>query len=431
MNEEKISSLLLDEAKRLGADEASCLVAEGIKTEVDYSGGRIGMIRTTFNHHVSVKVLLQKKKGIASLNCLDEDSVRAVVRDAVENAQSALPDEAEGISDERGQLTGDTGDREADLEGMYDRFSGFLQDAKREFPAVSFDSATVNFTRGKRLYRNTNGVYLVSADGAYAFSAMFMGKDGENTSSFQETYASMRRPDRSFIDLAMTRTLLSDAVRQVRTRPIHGKFVGSLVFTPPCVEDFLASVQSNFLDDGALINGTSPYRNLLNCPVASTCVTVHCLPRDTRMIDGYDMTGDGYVAQDMPLIENGILRNFTLSRYGAAKTGLARSANEGGCYVMTPGETSLDDLIRGVERGILVGRISSGAPGSNGDITGVAKNSYLIENGKITDALSETMISGNLAEMLKNVVCVSRETVSNGGYVLPWVRTDGVTISGK
>ena len=431
MEEERISSVILDEAARLGADEASCLVAEGIKTEVDYTGGRIGMIRTTFNHRVSVKVLFQKKKGIASLNRLDEDAVRAVVRDAVENAQSALPDEAEGISDETGHLTGDTGDREADLDGMYDRFAEFLRDAKREFPAISFDSATVDFTRGRRLYRNTNGVYLMSADGAYAFSAMFMGKDGENTSSFSETYASMRRPDRPFLDLGMTRTLLSDAVRQIRTRPVSGKFVGSLVLTPPCVEDFLATVQSNFLDDGALINGTSPYRNLLNCPVAAPCVTVHCLPRDERMIDGYDMTGDGYVAQNMPLIENGILRNFTVSRYGSVKTGLARSANEGGCYAMTPGETSLDELIRGVERGVLVGRISSGAPGSNGDITGVAKNSFLIENGKITDALSETMISGNLADMLKNVVGVSRETVSNGGFILPWVRTDGVTISGK
>ena len=54
MEEERISSVILDEAARLGADEASCLVAEGIKTEVDYTGGRIGMIRTTFNHRVSV-----------------------------------------------------------------------------------------------------------------------------------------------------------------------------------------------------------------------------------------------------------------------------------------------------------------------------------------------------------------------------------------
>ena len=60
MEEERISSVILDEAARLGADEASCLVAEGIKTEVDYTGGRIGMIRTTFNHRVSVKVLFQK-----------------------------------------------------------------------------------------------------------------------------------------------------------------------------------------------------------------------------------------------------------------------------------------------------------------------------------------------------------------------------------
>ena len=56
-------------------------------------------------------------------------------------------------------------------------------------------------------------------------------------------------------------------------------------------------------------------------------------------------------------------------------------------------------------------RFSGGMPGVNGDFSGVAKNSFLIENGKVTTPISETMISGNLAEMLNSIIAVSADTV--------------------
>ena len=80
---------------------------------------------------------------------------------------------------------------------------------------------------------------------------------------------------------------------------------------------------------------------------------------------------------------------------------------------------------------ILVGRFSGGAPGINGDFSGVAKNSFLIENGEIKGAASETMISGNLAAMLNSLVDISSETVADGISVVPYAAFDGITISGK
>ena len=78
-----------------------------------------------------------------------------------------------------------------------------------------------------------------------------------------------------------------------------------------------------------------------------------------------------------------------------------------------------------------MGRFSGGQPSSNGDFSGVAKNSFLIENGKIGPALSETMIAGNLADMLNHLRAVSREQVADGMSVLPYMAFDGITISGK
>ena len=51
--------------------------------------------------------------------------------------------------------------------------------------------------------------------------------------------------------------------------------------------------------------------------------------------------------------------------------------------------------------------------------------------GKITDAVNEVMITGNLAEMIQHVVAISKETLAEGTSVMPYLAVDGVVVSGK
>ena len=37
-------------------------------------------------------------------------------------------------------------------------------------------------------------------------------------------------------------------------------------------------------------------------------------------------------------------------------------------------------------------------------------------------ALAETMVAGNMARMLRDIVAVSRERIDSGGLALPWLR---------
>jgi len=45
--------------------------------------------------------------------------------------------------------------------------------------------------------------------------------------------------------------------------------------------------------------------------------------------------------------------------------------------------------------------------------------------------VNETIISGNIMEILQNIIAISADLVADGGSVLPWIAMDGVTISGK
>jgi len=59
----------------------------------------------------------------------------------------------------------------------------------------------------------------------------------------------------------------------------------------------------------------------------------------------------------------------------------------------------------------------------------VIKNSFTIRDGEVGHALSETMISGNVAQMLRDVGAVSAQRIDVGVWVLPWLRVEGLHFS--
>ena len=86
-------------------------------------------------------------------------------------------------------------------------------------------------------------------------------------------------------------------------------------------------------------------------------------------------------------------------------------------------------MIASIDQGLLLCRYSGGAPNDKGDFSGVAKNSYYIEKGRVAWPVSETMVSGNIVELLHKVDAVSRERVDFGNEITPWVRISELTIS--
>ncbi len=433
MDCKKVAGEILEMIRAAGADMGECSVAAGNTTEIYYESGKISMVRSVISHVVSIKVIKNRKKGSVAINSCDSESIAAAVRDAMNAAEHAPADEAEGISELIENKSFASGKKEPDREKLYGLLREFLDSVKTEYPKISFDSVSIGHSFREAVYANTNGVCLERADGANSFGPMFMAKDGDTTSSFNYFDVTFADDDMDtpLLERGMARTLLAETEQQIVPETLEGKFEGDLIITPACLPSILYYAQANFLSDGCMIEGTSIWKDALETEVASKLLTWKSLPESAELVGTSRVSGDGYVAKDMTIIENGVLKNFCLSRYGAAKIGKARSANAQTCYVVDAGETKLADMIASVKNGLLLNRFSGGNPSANGDFSGVAKNSFLIRDGKIAGAVSETMISGNLASLLKNISAVSSERVNDGSTILPWVQVSGVTISGK
>jgi PmbA protein len=189
------------------------------------------------------------------------------------------------------------------------------------------------------------------------------------------------------------------------------------VFTPNAVADLLGWLLGQ-LSDTQLIAGSSLYRESVNQAIASPLLTV----RSRFDAPGVAaISADAFATPPVTLVEAGELRALTPTLYGSRKTGIAHVPTASGWDVAT-GETALADVVAGVQRGAIVGRLSMGMPAANGNFSGVIKNSFAIEGGEPRQALAETMISGNMAQMLKDIVAVSREAIDSGALRLPWIR---------
>jgi len=160
-------------------------------------------------------------------------------------------------------------------------------------------------------------------------------------------------------------------------------------------------------------------------------VTFSLKASDERLVETEPYTDDGLKAENVTVLEKGVLKNQLLSLYAANKTSRPVTRNSSRAMVMEPGETPLKDMIASVKRGLIVGGFSGGRPGVSGDFSGVAKNSFYIEDGKIQGAVSETMINGNLEKVFQNVTAVSKEVSMDGASVMPYLATEGIVISGK
>jgi len=431
MTERVILSYALEQLQNKGIEHASGSVSKGTTYEMNVEANKMTLIRTVFNNSLSLYVIKDNKSGSISVNKLDKEAIDKAITDIIEIAESSEPDPAHAIAEYQPAAQFSVGPAEPDMDLMYQRLEQFLTTVREQFPKIMLENVYFKFNHNTRFIANTNGVDYTVSKGIYSFTSMFSGHDGDKSSSFNYTGFSTQDINQELLAFGSQKYLLEQSSNQIDTQSLSGKFVGDVIVTPDCLGDFLGYLFDITIFDGALISGTSVYKDSLGKQVADPRLVVHSWPVSSEIADGYFLTGDGYRAENCTIIDHGVLKTFLLSLYGANKTGLARGVNNGGCYVIEPGTKSLEEIIGHVKRGILLARYSGGSPSQNGDFSGVAKNSYYIEDGKIQYPISETMISGNLVEMLQNITEISKERVNFGWGIYPWIGFSNLTISGK
>jgi PmbA protein len=187
-----------------------------------------------------------------------------------------------------------------------------------------------------------------------------------------------------------------------------------VIFTPGGFMAVLLSL-GMALDGKNVLLGASPLRDKLGQQIAHPSFTLIDDPTVDYGPHTSAFDNEGVVRKVTPLVEKGVLRNFiydldTAGRAGQHPTGHGTSRSLTN-LVMTPGDKSFDQMVAGVQEGLLVHDFLGLGQGNpiNGEFSVNVFLGYKIENGRIVGRVKDVMLAGNAYSALKDITAISRE----------------------
>jgi PmbA protein len=130
---------------------------------------------------------------------------------------------------------------------------------------------------------------------------------------------------------------------------------------------------------------------------------------------------EGVTAQRTTLVENGVVSQFIydLQTAGLANARSTGNGSRGGglpapsmnSLVIREGETSYNDMVASIKSGLVVEQLMGAGQGNvlNGDFSGNVLLGYKIENGEVTGRVKNTMVSGNVYQVLKQIEALGND----------------------
>jgi PmbA protein len=422
-----LAEMTLHLLRKAGATKAHVRIAESKKHELNVANSRMSLYRTTDDISMELMAMKGYKKGVKRINQLKDTEIEEAVLQTVKSATDSQDDEANDIADYIPSCNFQSGPEVCDFDRMYDKLDEFIGESKKEAPLVNLLEGALEYVTDRVTFLNSNGVHNTSRNSFYHLGLVFMAVEGNKSSSFNYSDAVRSSLSGKLSEHGSLMRLIRESQKQLEPKPFPGNFVGDIVITPDCMNDFLSFIIRN-LTDQSIYTRTSIFTDKLNRTIGDQSLTLYALPVGEDMPDKMFFTDDGYKTRDRAIIQNGVLNTYLLSLYGAKKTGLDRADTVGSNLVMVPGNIKKEEMISRIKKGVLLGRFSGGDPAPNGDFSGVAKNSFLIEDGEIKHALQETMISGNFSKMLFDIKGISAERTNFGSAIIPWVHVDGIQV---
>jgi PmbA protein len=427
-----IAEKALKVSKQKGAEEALASVSLVEAKEFNIESGRMTLLRTTFDQSVSIKSVLGNRQASARGNQFGEEDLLKTAQDSVQSAQAAAEIEGAGFAPTQGQKHFEQGLNECDDDWIYDQLQNVLTESKARFPKVLINGATVKFVKTHVEHLTTRGSHLSSRQNYYEGFVMFNSVDGAQTSSFNYAGfaigADQNRKSPGLMKINHLEELLKQSQEQLSVQKPAHKFQGDIIVTPHCMQDFLSSFLG-YIGSAQMMKKTSPFFGKKGEKVISDLLTLECLPLSDDFSTKSFWTGDGYLSENEMIFDKGVLKNYLLNHQAATQLKEKVSLSAGSHIRIRPGSDSLSQQIASTKEGVLLCRFSAGNPAENGDVSGVAKNSYYIKDGEIQFPIGETMLAMNLFDIFNNVQSVSRETLNSGYIDLPWVKMTGVTVS--
>lgn len=433
---ETLIELALDEARRLGADQAEVAASLDSGLSVTARLGEAENLEYTNDRGLGITVYRDSRKGSASTSDISTDAIREAVAKACTFATYTEQDKYAGLADET-LMSMDVPDLDLDHPWSVDAAAAIALAIDCEDSALKYDpyidnseGATVSSNRGTRAYGNTHGFFGCYSKTSHSISCVVIGSTDGNMQ--RDYYYSAARDFADLEDVrligetAAKRTVARKGARKIRTTR------APVLFTSEQARGFIGHA-IGAISGGAQYRRASFLLDAVGEKIFPDFVQIQERPHLLKGMASAPYDAEGVATYDRDVVSDGVLHGYILGSYSARRLGLQTTANAGGAQnLLVPGNAGdLDSLIKNMGTGLLVEElIGQGVNSVTGDYSrGVV--GHWVENGEIQYPVHEVTIAGNLRDLYAKIAAIGNDQDLRGGIRCGSLLVEEMTIGGS
>jgi len=449
--EQALAGQLLDSARKV-SEQAEVFCLSSYETSVHFEANRLKGIMTSESADAALRVVREGKIGFSAASGLrsslpsgpgTEDGLRRLTEMAVETSRFGKPARFQFPSPADYPEVAVFDRRVASLaaESMIELGSELVARVREHSPDIVCD---VEVTKG------TSSVRIVNSHGGevdYDKSFFVIGLEGvvirgTDMLFVGDSLDSCRLPDRTELvaDKVIEQLKLAEGKATVSTRPLP------VLFTPRGVATALLGSMALAFNGKMVLEGSSPLKGRLREQVFDSAFSLCDDATLDYCLGSSSCDDEGSPSRQLSLVRNGVIHAFlydlqTAGLAGVQSTGSGRRAAGTGqirpapsSLVIPEGELPFEAMVGDMEEGLVVERLIGADQGNllGGDFGGNVLLGYKVEHGEIVGRVKDTMVAGNIYQVLKQSIAVGSEARWVDGVIrCPCLWCPSLSVSAK
>ena len=405
LTEDECKAILKKALSYSKADECEVSINGSDSANIRYARNSVSTSGSLNSASMAISSAFGKKLGIVTLNEYSDDAIKSAVKRSEELAQLA-PENPEYMPFLGPQTYSPA------AKTFIPETAAITPAQRTTMVANSLDVAKQNKltaagflqnSAGFSAMMNSHGLFAYNTSTDISFSVTLRTADSQGSGYSTKDYNDVAKLD----TLAFTKIAAQKAAGSENAKALEpGKY--TVILEPAAgivlLEQLYGSLDARSADEGRSFLSKPGGKTKLGDKLVDERINIYSDPSNAELPTS-SWSGDGQPLTKMSWIEKGVVKNLNYSRFWAQKKGVAPIPYPNG-FIMEGGTQTLEELIKGTEKGILVTRLWYIRPVDPQTLlyTGLTRDgTFYIENGQIKFPVKNFRFNESPVIMLNNL----------------------------
>ena len=429
----KKASYCLDQAKKLGASNASVVVSNSISETVNFRNQKLDESNRSDSLAIGITIYIGKKKSSISSSNLLKENLDTLIEKCIETTKNTPEDEFNSLPDK------DLLVKEFKDLNLYDnthiKNEEKIEYLKRLEASASSNKKIVNtessFTEDKSnfILANSDGFCNGYKDSSFVASSVTVAKDEKSMERDFEYTSKCHLKDIKDAD-ELGKLAAEQTIKKLSPKKISSEKI-PLIFDKRIAKGMLSTFASA-ISSSAISRGTSFLKDKINQKIFSDKINIYDKPDILKGLGSRAFDSEGVKTDTLKLVEQGVLKHYLIDTYNGKKLNLKSNGRCGGSsnLYFDNGKVHFNDLLSSNSKCLYITEtIGHGSNLVTGDYS-VGATGFLIENGEFKYPINEITLAGNFKEMFQNIT-LANDLEFEYSTNSPTMMIEGMVVAGK